>query len=186
MHTRTRLTLATLVAAVITLAGFAGTASAHHPSIVGVATCADADGDYQVTWTVTADAVRGLTWAVDDRRAKPDDQPFEYLTEHNLDGPAPSLTVTATWSNGVTGTRTGTVDKPEQCPPPETTTTTTVVETTTTTTVVDVCCAPVPTTTTTTLVPSLPATGTGSTIAVIAGIVLIVGACLVLARAIRR
>ena len=130
-------------------------ASAHHPEISGKATCADVQGNYTVTWTVVADAVRGYDWVIDGVE-KNDNEAFTYVTNHNLSGPKAELTKSATWyANDKPNTpghrkagpeeRTGKVNKPDRCP---VTTTTTLPPTTTT----------APTTTTTTTVPETTTT----------------------------
>jgi hypothetical protein len=139
--TKIKALITTLVLAVVFIFG-GGLASAHHPEISGVATCADANGGYTVNWTVAADAVRGYTWVIDNV-AKADSATFTYQTTHNLSGATASLTKSATWYTGY-GTnkqvkkagpesRTGTVQKPNRCPVVTTTTTTTTAPPTTTT-----------------------------------------------------
>lgn len=116
----------------------ADVALAHHPVISGVPKCSVDAQTYTVTWTVTPDAFRGLTWTIDGV-TKPDSEAFTYTVTYNLGSGVPSLTKTATWSNGGSGTTTGYSKEPETCLPPSTvatTTTTTVPETTTTTTTV--------------------------------------------------
>jgi hypothetical protein len=145
---RTVRNLLVIVAGVVFIVFAMGSAvQAHHPLIVGSPSCVNPVGGFTVTWTVTPDVVRGLTWTIDGV-TKPDSEAFTFTSAHNLEGPVPMLTKFATWSNGATGTATGTSVKPERCTTPTTTTTTA----TTTTTMVD------PTTTTTTT--TVPATTT--------------------------
>jgi hypothetical protein len=125
--------LVILAGIIVVLFAFEMAVSAHHPIIEGEPSCVNPLGGYTVEWTVTADEVRGLEWTIDGV-TKPDSEPFVYTTSHNLDGPIPTLTKFATWSNGVTGEATGTSPKPERCTTTSTTIdpTTTIPETTTT------------------------------------------------------
>lgn len=132
---------AALVAATIT-AGVgitAGSVSAHHPNVSGQATCLDS-GRYEVTWTATADAVRGKTWstsAPDVRGPAPDSQAFTFIRTYDGTTTSASLSVTASWSGGPSNqTRTGSISLGGDCVPPTTTTqptTTTTLPPTTTT-----------------------------------------------------
>lgn len=141
-------------------------ASAHHPEISGKATCADAQGNYTVTWTVVADAVRGYDWVIDGVE-KNDNEAFTYVTNHNLSGPKAELTKSATWyANDKPNTpghrkagpeeRTGKVNKPDRCPVTTTTTTTS----TTTTTTLPPTTTTAPTTTVAETTTTLPQTTT--------------------------
>jgi hypothetical protein len=166
---RTVRNLLVIVAGVVFIMFAMGSAvQAHHPLIVGSPSCVNPVGGFTVTWTVTPDTVRGLTWTIDGV-TQPDSEAFTYTTSHNLDGPVPTLTKFATWSNGATGTATGTSVKPERCTTPTTTTTTTMVDPTTTvpattTTAIsdESSTTNTPTTTTTTTTLVLPSTGAGS------------------------
>lgn len=72
-----------LAAAALTAAGIAMLpalgAQAHHPVPVGVAVC-DA-GVPKVTWTATADLVRGYTWTVNGSEKQPDSEAFTFTTQ---------------------------------------------------------------------------------------------------------
>lgn len=157
--------LLTITAAILIVLGFgAGIASGHHPVIEGKTTCAAPDGSYTTDWTLKADVVRGLNWTIDGV-TKADNKSFTFTTSHNLSGPAPSLTKSAFWSNGVgPETRTKTLTKPASCPVVTTTTvaattttaaptTTTTVKATTTTVAAPTTTVAAPTTTTATTVP---------------------------------
>jgi len=104
-------------------------ALAHHPVVSGTPVCTNAPS-YDVTWTVSADAVRDLEWSVNGSAYQPDSQQFVFTTTES--GDTASFTANGTWSNGQTGSATGTTNRPPECV--ETTTTTTMPEETTTTT----------------------------------------------------
>lgn len=64
-------------------------ASAHHPVVSGEAICVE--DTPKIKWTVTADAVRNYTWAVNGEAAKPDNQSFVFTNAQT------SFTAIATW-----------------------------------------------------------------------------------------
>ena len=161
--------------------------SAHHPVVISADAVCQGDGSWLVTWTADADAVRGFDWwltAPVDTSASPvpDSQSITFRTREPGAATSASVVVSAEWSNGATGTRTGTTQLPTGPCPPETSTTsttsssTTTSSTTTSTTVPDVTstvpcppgtelvldsCIPIQTTsTTTTTEPFVPTTTT--------------------------
>lgn len=158
--------LVAILVALLVVFLLTSTVSAHHPVVSADASCVAPDGSYDVEWTVEADQVRGLSWSLGGA-FQPDSEPFVFVTVHNVSEEPPFLSLDATWSNGATGTFSGSTPKPELCPQASTTTTTTELVATTE--------PPIPPSTTTPPSPSLPATGKSGAIVWLAATLIVIG-----------
>jgi LPXTG-motif cell wall-anchored protein len=97
--------LAVASLAALTIIALPTVASAHHPVLSGQATCLQQSGTYEVTWTVTADAVRGKDWSTSAPEARgpiPDYESFMFTQTYPGTDTYASISVTASWVGGST------------------------------------------------------------------------------------
>lgn len=113
-----------------------GVASAHHPVVTGQTDCRI--DSWSVTWTARADVDRDLTWQITSPAgyapagSQADELAFTRTATYPGSQASATETVVASWSNGNTGSNSGTVQRPPLCPVDTTTTTSTTTTTTTT------------------------------------------------------
>jgi LPXTG-motif cell wall-anchored protein len=144
-----------------------GVASAHHPLVSGTTQCRV--DSWSVTWTARADETRGLTWRITSPSGyapsgfQADSAAFTRTATYPGTQTSATETVGAQWSNGSTGSSSGTVQRPPLCPTTTTTTTTTTAPPTTTTTTTAPTTTTTPGETTTTLAGETSTTIAGPT-----------------------
>jgi LPXTG-motif cell wall-anchored protein len=141
-----------------------GVASAHHPLVTGKTQCRNGES-WSVTWTARADLDRTFTWQITSPTgyspsgSQADELPFTRTASYT--GLQATESVSASWSNGATGSGSATVQRPNECATTTSSSTSTTTTTTTTTTQPTVTTATTqPTVTTATTQPTVTTTAT--------------------------
>ncbi len=114
--------VAALAAAGVGVVGLAGPASAHHPIVSGAAVCDEETGRFDVTWSIgNSESDKVMTFTTD-RSSVPGgevDEGGTVVRQEEVDPGTYTLTVDASWPNGVEKDGSATVTAQGECEKPQ-------------------------------------------------------------------